>query len=133
MANFNYNNIQIGGKVTRNIELKQTPGGKNVCKFTVAVNRTVGRGEDQKADFFDCEAWDAKAEFISKYFRKASSIFVTGELRRDDWTDKDGNKKYTFKIRVKEVDFVDSKAESEQNETTQDEPEADTDNDTLPF
>ena len=129
MANFNYNNVQIGGKVTRNIELKQTSGGTNVCHFTVAVNRTVGRDEDKKADFFDCEAWDAKAEFISKFFRKGSSIFVTGELRKDDWTDKDGNYKSTFKIRVKEVDFVDSKAESEQIESAS----QDSDNEDLPF
>lgn len=129
MANFNYNNVQIGGKVTRNIELKQTSGGKNVCHFTVAVNRTVGRDEDKKADFFDCEAWDSKAEFISKFFRKGSSIFVTGELRKDDWTDKDGNYKSTFKIRVKEVDFVDSKAESEQIESAS----QDSDNEDLPF
>ena len=129
MANFNYNNVQIGGKVTRNIELEQTSGGKNVCHFTVAVNRTVGRDEDKKADFFDCEAWDSKAEFISKFFRKGSSIFVTGELRKDDWTDKDGNYKSTFKIRVKEVDFVDSKAESEQIESAS----QDSDNEDLPF
>ena len=61
------NKFILKGRLTNNPDLKQTPNGVSVTKFTVAVNRRFDR---EKTDFINCEAWRNTAEFISYYFTK---------------------------------------------------------------
>lgn len=113
MANFNFNKVILGGRMTADPELKQTPSGIAVTTFTVAVNRRFGgknEGEAQ-ADFFNVTAWRQTAEFICKYFKKASSICVMGSLQTRSWTDQNGQKRYATEIVADEAYFVDAKAE----------------------
>ena len=110
MANFNFNKVFLGGRLTSDPEIKQTPGGKMVCQFSVAVNR---KGKDQPTDFINCVAWEKSAELLSKYFRKGSSICVVGELQVRQWKDKDGGNRYATEVRVSEINFVDSKNDNE--------------------
>ena len=113
MANFNYNEVLLGGRLTAAPELKATQNGTSVTSFTIAVNRG-GKGKDGEAqvDFIDCRAWKESAEFITKYFGKGSSIFVKGELQKRQWTDKEGAKRYSTEVVVSRAYFVDSKGES---------------------
>ena len=71
MANFNFNKVILGGRLTADPELKTTPSGISVTSFTVAVNRRFGgkSGEEAQADFFNVTAWRQTAEFITRYFR----------------------------------------------------------------
>ena len=112
MANFNFNKVIIGGRLTADPELKTTPAGKSVCSFTVAVNRRANKDGEVVADFFNCTAWDSRAEFICKYFRKASCISIVGSLQNRSWTANDGTKRYATDILVDEANFVDGKNES---------------------
>lgn len=107
MANFNFNKVFLGGRLTSDPEIKQTPNGKMVCQFSVAVNR---KGKDQPTDFINCVAWEKSAELLSKFFRKGSSICVVGELQVRQWKDKDGGNRYATEVRVSEINFVDSKS-----------------------
>ncbi len=108
MANFNFNKVIIGGRLTADCELKQTPSGLSVTAFSIAVNR---KGADSKTDFIDCVAWRQTAEFICKYFRKGSSICIVGTLQKREWTDKNGQKRYATEVIADEVCFVDSKSD----------------------
>lgn len=112
MANFNFNKAMIGGRLTSNVELKQTPSGVATCSFSVAVNRKYQKDGARQADFINCVAWRGTAEFISTYFSKGSSIFIVGEIQNRTWTDKDGNKRYATEIIVDEANFVDGKGEN---------------------
>lgn len=112
MANFNFNKVIIGGRLTADPELHTTPTGVSVVTFTIAVNRRFTKGEESSADFFTVTAWRQTAEFVSKYFRKASSICIVGSLQTDSWTDQEGNKRYGVKIVADEANFVDTKAEA---------------------
>ena len=112
MSNLNYNQIILGGRLVNDPELKQTQQGQSVSVFTLAVNRRAKSSEQQITDFMQCIAWTGTAEFISKYFRKGSSIMITGELHQRDY-EKDGVKHRSFEILVKEAAFVDSKREEE--------------------
>lgn len=114
MANFNFNKVIIGGRLTADPELKTTPSGISVVSFTVAVNRRFGvkNGEESTADFFNVTAWRQTAEFVSRYFRKASSICIVGSLQTRNWTDQQGNKRYSVEIVADEASFVDAKSES---------------------
>ena len=114
MANFNFNKVIIGGRLTADPELKTTPSGISVTSFTIAVNRRFGgrNGEDSVADFISVTAWRQTAEFITRYFRKASSICVTGSLQTRNWTDNNGVKHYATEVVADEAYFVDAKSES---------------------
>lgn len=109
-ANFNFNKVILGGRMTADPELKTTTSGVSVTSFTVAVNRRVKNGEAQ-ADFINCTAWRNTAEFICKYFKKASSICLEGSLQVRSWTDKDGNKRYATEVIAEQAYFVDGKNE----------------------
>ena len=106
MANFNFNKVIIGGHLTADAELKTTGSGVAVTTFTVAVNRRTGK--DTSTDFFVVTAWRQTAEFITKYFRKGSSICISGQLQNRSW-EKDGQKHYATEIVADEAYFVDSK------------------------
>lgn len=113
MANFNFNKVILGGRLTSDIELKQTTSGISVCSFSLAVNRKTGKDQEQKTDFIDCTAWRQTAEFLSRYFKKGSSLCVVGNLQKREWTDNNGNKRYNVDVVVDEAMFVDSKNESQ--------------------
>ena len=112
MANFNFNKIMLGGRLTAKPEMRQTLGGIPVCSFTMAVNRRAKAGEERVADFFNVTAWRATAELVSKYFTKGSSILVVGTLQNRSWTDQNGQKRFATDVIADEVSFVDSRGES---------------------
>jgi single-strand DNA-binding protein len=114
MANFNFNKIILGGRLTADPELKTTPSGISVTTFSIAVNKRVKEGEEAQADFFNVTAWRQTAEFITRYFRKASSICVVGELHNRSWVDQQGQKRYATEIVAREAFFVDAKSEMPQ-------------------
>lgn len=113
MANFNLNKVMLGGRLTADPELKQTQNGIPVVSFSIAVNRKFQSkdSQQQQADFFNVTAWRATAEFVSRYFKKGSSIFVCGTLQNRNWTDQQGVKHYATDVVADEVMFVDSRSE----------------------
>ena len=113
MANFNFNKVMLGGRLTADPENKQTETGISMTRFSIAVNRRGGKDSNQpQADFFNVVAWRATADFVAKFFRKGSSIFVVGTLQNRSWTDNDGNKRFATDIVADEVSFVDAKGEN---------------------
>ena len=114
MANFNLNKVMLGGRLTADPELKQTPNGIQVATFTIAVNRRTRSSDNShpNADFFNVTAWRATAELVARYFRKGSSIFIIGTIQNRSWTDNQGVKRYATDIIADEVNFVDSRSES---------------------
>lgn len=110
MGALNYSLVVLGGRLTHDPELKTTASGVSVCSFTVAVNRPQKDGES-RADFINCVAWRGTAEFITRFFRKASSILVQGTLQTRSWEGKDGQKRTATEVQVDNAYFVDSKAE----------------------
>lgn len=109
MANFNFNKVILGGRLTADPELKTTPSGISVCSFCVAINRDY-KGPDGKyqADFINVTAWRGTAEFVSRYFRKASSICVVGSIQTRTWVDQAGQKRFGVDIVAEEARFVDA-------------------------
>lgn len=114
MANFNFNKVILGGRLTADPELKTTPSGVSVTSFTVAVNRRFQSREsgEAQADFITVTAWRQTAEFVTRYFRKASSICVVGSIQTRSWVDQQGQKRYATEVVADEAYFVDAKSES---------------------
>lgn len=105
------NKVLLMGNLTRDVEVRTTPGNHTVAGFSIAVNeRWKDKSGEQKETvaFIDCEAWDKTGENIAKFFNKGSRIIVEGKLRQDTWTDKtDGSKRSKLKVNVETFHFVD--------------------------
>lgn len=113
MSNLNLNKVILGGRLTADVELKQTPSGVSVCSFALAINRKVAKDQPQKADFIKCTAWRQTAEFISRYFKKGSSLCVVGSIQTRTWKDDNGYAREAVEVLVDEAMFVDSKNDTQ--------------------
>jgi single-strand DNA-binding protein len=109
MANFNLNKVILGGRLTADPELKQTPQGVSVTSFSVAVNR---KGKEAQTDFINCVAWRQTADFICRFFKKGSSICISGSVQTRTWNDQQNNKRYATEVVAEEAFFVDAKADA---------------------
>lgn len=118
MSNLNLNKVVLAGRLTADVELKQTNSGVSVCSFTLAVNRRYsGQNSEQQTDFISCTAWRQTAEFISKYFKKGSALCIVGNIQVRNWQDNQGNKRYATEVVVDEALFVDGKNDTQGTET----------------
>ena len=115
MASFNFNKVILGGRIARDPELKTTQSGLSVTQFSIAVNRKSTKEQQApQADFINVTAWRNTAEFITKFFRKGSSICIAGSIQTRSFTDKTGSKREVTEVVADEAYFVDSKQEVSQ-------------------
>jgi single-strand DNA-binding protein len=77
------------------------------------VNRYTKDPSEKKLDFFTVVAWGAKAEFVSRYFKKGQAIVVVGRLENREWSDKQGNKRISTEIIAEEISFAGNKESGE--------------------
>lgn len=104
------NNVTLMGRLTATPELKKTPSGVSVVSFSIAVERNYKQGDQRITDFINCVAWQGTAEFISQYFGKGDMIAVIGEIQIRNYTDRSGNKREAFEIKVNQASFCGKKS-----------------------
>ena len=98
------------GRLTRDPELRTTPTGRNVCQFSIAVNRTYTNASGERdADFINCVVWDKQAENLAKYQKKGNQIAVDGRIQTRNYDDNNGRKVYVTEILVNNISFLDAK------------------------
>ena len=105
----NLNKVMLIGNLTRDPELKHTPGGQAVCEIALAVNRKyrTKEGEDRdETTFVDCEAWGKQAEVLKQYMSKGKPLFVEGRLKLDTWEDKEGGKRSKMRVVIENFQFL---------------------------
>lgn len=101
------NKVILSGRITHDIEIKQTPSGASVTQFSIAVERNYAKqGEERQTDFITCVAWNKTAEFIGRFFSKGRSIVIIGNLRTRNYEDKNGSKHYVTEVFVDEAQFT---------------------------
>ena len=104
------NRVILMGRITQDLDLRQTPSGTSVLTFNIAVDRSfVKQGEERQADFITCVAWRQQADFISRYFGKGRMIAIEGNLRSRTYDDKNGTKHYVTEVYVDNVSFTGEK------------------------
>lgn len=104
------NRVFLLGRITKDLEVRQTPSGTAVLRFTVAVDRPVKQGEKQ-TDFINCVAFGQRAEFISSYFGKGRMIAIEGNIKTGSY-EKNGVTTYTTDIWVDAASFTGEKSEN---------------------
>ena len=108
-----FNKITIVGNLGRDPELRYTPQGIAVCSFSVATNerRKDKAGEMQDTTtWFRITLWRQQAENAAKYLTKGSPIYIEGRLKVEEWTDKDGNTRYTLDVQATDMQFIGSRS-----------------------
>ena len=85
------NVVVLVGRLTRDCELKSTPQGTSVCRFSIAVNRRKRTGDrwEDEVSYFDVVLWGKSAETLKPYLQKGRQVSIEGELRQNRW-DQDG-------------------------------------------
>lgn len=107
------NKVILMGRLTKDVEMRQTPNGIAVARFAIAVNRRFKNANGEyDVDFINCIAWRKTGEFISRYFQKGSMIAVVGSIQTRSWDGNDGKKQYATEVIVDEAYFTGSKSES---------------------
>lgn len=103
----NVNIVVVGGNLTKDPELKYTPGGTAVVSFTVAVNRQYKKDGEVKKDtaFIRCVAWDKTAEILNQYKNKGDCIVVEGRIQTRSW-EVEGKKNYATEVVANRIHFV---------------------------
>ena len=102
------NKVILMGRLTRDPEMR-SGNGTQVCRYTLAVDRRFKRDGEPDADFFNCTVFGKSAEFAEKYFRQGTKLLITGRIQSDNYTNKDGQKVYSWQVLVDEQEFAESK------------------------
>lgn len=95
------NCVVLLGRLTKDPELQFYNGDKELCKFTLAVNRYANN-----ADFIVCTAWGKNAKNIAKFCKKGTQICVRGSIKTGSYNRQDGQKVYTTGVSVDMFNFT---------------------------
>jgi single-strand DNA-binding protein len=100
MASRSINRVILLGNLTRDPELKHTPGGTAVCTFALATNRSwiTADGQTKEAQYHRIVAWQKLAELCSKLLIKGKKVYVEGRITYREYTTKEGLKKTVAEI-----------------------------------
>ena len=111
------NKIILMGRLTADPEIRFSSNENQTCvaKFNLAVDRRFKREGEATADFFQIVAFGRLGEFAQNYLQKGTKVVVDGELRNNNYTNKDGQKVYGFQIVANSIEFAESKRTSEEN------------------
>lgn len=118
------NNVSLVGRLTRDPDIRYTDGGLSIARFNVAVDRRYKSDNQPTADFIGCIAFGKTAEFVEKYFFKGNRIGLNGRIQTGSYEKEDGTKIYTTDVVVENVEFVESKSSSQQNNEPDNIPKA---------
>ena len=112
------------GRLVKDLELRKSQSGVSNVRFTLAVNRNRKNEQGEtEADFLNCIAFNKTAELLTQYCGKGSKISIRGSLQTGSYDDKDGKKIYTTDVMVNEIEFLDSKKDSQQGQPQQLQPQ----------
>lgn len=115
------NSLTIIGNATRDPELRTTASGKNVCTFTVAVNRRKKVEGQPDADFFRVSAWDQLGEVCQKYITKGKKVCVIGSVGVHTYTNQKGETVANLEVLAREVEFLSPRPEEAPAQPVRDE------------
>lgn len=107
------NKCILMGRLTKDPELRHTANNTPVTSFTLAVDRGAKKEGQQNTDFIDIVAWDARADFAAKYFRKGQLVAVCGKLQTRKWTDNNGNNRTAYEVIADELHFAEAKQQTQ--------------------
>ena len=111
------NKVILVGRLGKDPEVRSTPGGTSVAKFSVATDErfTDKNGEKQeRTEWHNVVAWGKLGEICGQYLRKGKLVYIEGSIRTDSWDDKEsGQKKYRTEIVARDMKMLDRRGDDE--------------------
>lgn len=102
------NSVVLIGRLTRDPELRTTTTGKNVCSFSIAVNKKFKPTDGSPdADFFNIVAWNKDADYVVNYLTKGRLVAVEGRLQQRSYRASDGSNREVVDIVAESVQGLD--------------------------
>ena len=144
-------------RLTRSVDIRYLESGIAIANFVVASSKkfkTQSGEQKEETTFVECVAFSKLGEMCNQYLQKGSKIYIIGELKLQQWTDQQGQKRSKHSITIDSMEMLDSKQDSQQNQPQQGSyqqqhptqgylqpqqqaqssvPEIDIDNDEIPF
>lgn len=103
------NKVILIGNLGSDPEVRFTPSGQAVANFNIATNESWKdkNGQDQdRTEWHKIVVWGKQAENCGEYLSKGRPVYIEGKLQTREWTDKDGNKRYTTEVVAQTVQFL---------------------------
>jgi single-strand DNA-binding protein len=111
------NKVILIGRLGRDPEIKSTPSGSTVAKFSLATDESYtdrGGAKQERTEWHNIVAWDKLAEICGQYLKKGKLVFIEGRIHTDSWDDKEtGVKKYRTEIIAREMKMLDRRGDDE--------------------
>lgn len=115
------NRVVLAGRLTADPEIRKSPNGNSVCRFSLAVNRKFKNANGQyEADYINCVAFKGTADTINAYVSKGNMLIVEGRIQTSKYTRTDGSIAYSTDIAVDGITFVGSHKNTDNSQPKQD-------------
>jgi single-strand DNA-binding protein len=104
-----FNKITIVGYLGRDPELRYTPQGTALCKMSIATTekrKNVTGESEEHTTWFRVTAWGRQAELANEYLAKGRQVYVEGRLRLEEYTDREGQKRFSAEVSATEIQFL---------------------------
>jgi single-strand DNA-binding protein len=112
------NKVMLIGRLGKDPEVKYTPSGTAVAKFTLATDEVFKdrNGEQQRrTEWHTVVAWSRLAEICGEYLTKGKQVYIEGSIRSRQWEDQNGGKRTAYEIVAREMKMLGSRADSERS------------------
>jgi single-strand DNA-binding protein len=110
-----FNKITIVGYLGRDPELRYTPQGTALCKMSIATTekrKNVAGEMEEHTTWFRVTAWGRQAELANEYLAKGRQVYIEGRLRLEEYTDREGQKRFSAEVSATEIQFLGHRAET---------------------
>jgi len=108
------NKVILIGNLGKDPELKFTPSGVAVAKFSLATTERFKDSEgnmQEHTEWHNIVLWRRLAELANEYLKKGSPVYIEGRIKTRSWEDKDGQKKYITEIEARQMQFLGRRSE----------------------
>lgn len=109
------NKVILVGRLGKDPEIRSTPQGTTVAKFTVATDEKFSDREgnrQERTEWHNIVAWGKLGEICGQYLRKGKLVYIEGSIRTDSWDDKEsGQKKYRTEIVARDMKMLDRRGD----------------------
>src|SRR5207248_611292 len=105
------NKIILVGNLGRDAELRYTPSGAAIAKFSLATTEKwndKSGSPQERTEWHNIDLWGKQAETLSEYLTKGKQVYVEGRLQSDEYTDKEGIKRKSIRVRCDRVVLLSS-------------------------
>lgn len=118
-------------RLYKDAEQRFTQGGDSIVSFKGAVD--AGFGQNKTTTWIKFNLWGKKGEGVLPYLKDKTQVAVSGELSNREYTDKEGQKRYSLEIRVNDLTLLGSKQESQPAQQAPKASKADSFDEEIPF